>query len=231
MLVLGIDTSTTTGGVAIVNDTYVLANYQLDLTVTHSARLFPALDTIFHNTQLTIQDINGIAVAIGPGSFTGLRIGVMAAKSLAVLNRLPLIGISTLSALAFPLSLTNRAICSILDASRGEVYAAVYQAHNGHLDTIMKDTVIPLQNLLNHITFPCIFSGNGVRKFRNDILVKLGNYASFAPTNLQMVLPSSVAELGLQKLRVGIQDDPLKLEPHYLRRPEAELVWERKNRS
>lgn len=230
MLILGIDTSTTTGGVALVSDERLIANYQLDVTMTHSARLFPAIDAIFRDAQLALNNLNGIAVAIGPGSFTGLRIGVAAAKSLAYLNKIPLIGISTLEALAYPFSSTYLFICPILDALRGEVYAAGFQAQHGRLDRIFEDLVSPIPDLLSQLHLPCLFTGNGLTKHQQEIKNILGEKAIFVPLNLQIVLPSSIAELGLQKLAAGIQDDPLKLEPRYLRRPEAELVWEKKHK-
>jgi tRNA threonylcarbamoyladenosine biosynthesis protein TsaB len=228
MLILGIDTSTSTGGVALVSDERLIANYQLDLTVTHSARLFPAIDAMFRDTQLTLNNLSGIAVAIGPGSFTGLRIGVATAKSLAYLNKIPLIGISTLEALAYPLSTSNLFIYPILDALRGEVYTGGFQAQHGRLDRIFDDVVSSIPDLLAQLHFPCLFTGNGIAKHQQEIEDALGERALFAPLNLQVVLPSSIAELGLQKLAAGIQDDPLKLEPRYIRRPEAELVWEKK---
>ena len=229
MLVLGLDTSTTTGGVAIVSEQRLIANYQLDVTMTHSARLFPAIDAILRDAQLTLKDINGIAVAIGPGSFTGLRIGVGAAKSLAFLNKLPLVGISTLDALAHPFTSSYRLICPILDALRGEVYTALYQTNHGLVTKVIEDTVTTIPRLLNQISQCCLFTGNGIAKHKIEIETKLNIQAVFAPVNLQVVLPSSVAELGLQKLLAGIKDDPLKLEPHYLRRLEAEIVWEKKH--
>jgi tRNA threonylcarbamoyl adenosine modification protein YeaZ len=231
MLILGIDTSTTTGGIALVSETQLIANYQLDVTVTHSARLFPAIDAVLRDAQLTLKEINGIAVAIGPGSFTGLRIGVAAAKSLAYLNKVPLVGVPTLDALAHPFNQSNQLICPILDALRGEVYTALYKANTGKLEKKSEDIVTTIPALLEQITQSCLFSGNAIAKYKTEIITRLGIQAVFAPINLQVVLPSSVAELGLQKLIAGIQDDPLKLEPRYLRRPEAELVWERKQKS
>ncbi|MDI6784205.1 MAG: tRNA (adenosine(37)-N6)-threonylcarbamoyltransferase complex dimerization subunit type 1 TsaB [bacterium] len=228
MLILGLDTSTTTGGVAIISDQRLIANYQLDVTATHSARLFPAISAILHDAQLTLKEINGIAVATGPGSFTGLRIGVATAKSLAYLNKIPLVGISTLDALAHPFIQSNQLICPILDALRGEVYTAVYQADNGNLEKIIADIVGPVSSLLEQIKSPCLFTGNGIAKYKTEIETRLGTQAVFAPINLQVVLPSSIANLGLLKISAGNSDDPLKLEPHYLRRPEAEIVWEKK---
>lgn len=228
MLILGLDTSTTTGGVAIITEERLIANYQLDITVTHSARLFPAIDVILRDVHISLNKLDGIAVAVGPGSFTGLRIGVAAAKSLAYLNKIPLIGISTLDALAFPFSQTNLLVCSILDALRGEVYAAIYKTKDGKQEKISDDIVISIPKLLEQLQSPCLFTGNGIAKHKQEIQANLDELASFSPLNLQVVLPSSIAELGMQKLSVGIQDDPLKLEPRYLRRPEAEIVWEKK---
>ncbi|MFB3894835.1 MAG: tRNA (adenosine(37)-N6)-threonylcarbamoyltransferase complex dimerization subunit type 1 TsaB [bacterium] len=231
MLILGIDTSTTTGGVALASDERLIANYQLDVTATHSARLFPAIEAMLRDAQVTLNSVTGIAVAIGPGSFTGLRIGVATAKSLAYLNKIPLIGISTLEALAYPLSASNGFIYPMIDALRGEVYAAGFQAQQGRLERIFEDLVCSIPDLLAQLHFPCLFTGNGISKHQQEIKDALGDRAIFAPINLQGVLPSSIAELGLQKLAAGIQDDPLKLEPRYIRRPEAELVWEKKHRS
>jgi tRNA threonylcarbamoyl adenosine modification protein YeaZ len=232
MLVLGLDTSTTTGGVAIVSEQGLIANYQLDVTVTHSARLFPAIDAILRNAQLTLKEINGIAVTIGPGSFTGLRIGLAAAKGLSYLNKIPIVGVPTLDALVYPFTqpYTRLLICPILDALRGEVYAALYQVCDRKWAKLLEDTAIPIPELLDKISEPCLFTGNGITKHKAEIESVLQSRALFTPLNLRVVLPSSVAELGLQKLLAGVQDDPLKLEPRYIRRPEAEVVWEKKYR-
>lgn len=231
MRILGIDTSTTNGGVAIIeSNSGLIALYQLNTEITHSVRLLPAIEKILTDINFSLRDINGIAVSQGPGSFTGLRIGLMTAKILSLVNDVPLVGVPTLDALAYPFGYADSdlLICPILDALKGEVYTAIYRSKDGEIVKISDYQIISIDSLLSQITQKCIFIGNAVSKYKEKI--RLNNLAKFASMQLELVSPVSVAELGLKKLSKGYQDDPLKLEPIYLRRPEAEIVWEKKQK-
>lgn len=127
MKLLGIETSTRTGSVAIVEGEEIIAEYTLKSKETHTARLMPAIDHILKDTHLTIHQMDAVAVSLGPGSFTGLRIGLATAKGLCLALRKPLVGILTLDALAHNICYSSHIICPLLDARKGEVYAALYR--------------------------------------------------------------------------------------------------------
>ena len=122
MLVLGIETSSRHGGVAIIGEDRVLCEAVLSVEVTHSERLLPAVDRALDEARITLEGLGGIAVSIGPGSFTGLRIGLSTAKGLAYATGLPLVGVPTLEAMAWTLPAARWQVCPVLDARKQEVY-------------------------------------------------------------------------------------------------------------
>ena len=136
MLVLGIETSTTQGGVAIIDADRVLCESVLNVEVTHSERLLPAIDRALGEARVSLEALGGIAVSIGPGSFTGLRIGLSTAKGLAYATGLSLVGVSTLEAMARALPAARWQICQVLDARKQEVYAALFRHESGALRRI-----------------------------------------------------------------------------------------------
>jgi len=127
MRVLGIDTSTSCGAVGLIDDERVICEYLLDIPVTHSERLLGAIELVLRDARCAIEDLDGWAISLGPGSFTGLRIGVSTVKGLAFATQKPVAGISTLDVLASQTSPTPFLICPILDARKGEVYTAFYR--------------------------------------------------------------------------------------------------------
>lgn len=231
MLVLGIETATRTGGVAVVSDTGVLAEYTLNIEVTHSERLMATVDRVLSDTGITVRSIDGIAVSVGPGSFTGLRIGISTVKGLAFTTGLPVSAVPTLRALAWNLPRAGQPICPLLDARKNEVYAAIFRYQDGALQQVMAESVVPLSELALHIAEPTIFTGEGAVLFRQEIQRCCGDRALFAPLSAIVPSAASVAEIGLLMLRSGDRTEPDALAPTYLRRPEAEVAWEKRQRS
>ena len=140
MKILGVDTSTSIGSVGLIDDGAVVAEHTLDITQAHSARLMPTIDQVLKWANMTAHDLDACAVGLGPGSFTGIRIGVGTIKTLCYALGKPIVGVSTLEAIAFGLHFTDRCICTVLDARRGEVYGAIFQT--GHRQA----RVSPLDN-------------------------------------------------------------------------------------
>ena len=127
MKILGIDTSTPIGSVALIDGDTLAAEHTLNIVQAHSSRLMPAIDTVLKWSDVTADDLDGCAVGIGPGSFTGIRIGVATIKSLCYALDKPIVGVSTLEAVAYNLRWTNGTICPLLDARRSEIYGAIFQ--------------------------------------------------------------------------------------------------------
>jgi len=234
MIILGIETSTRTGSVAIAEEEEIIAEYTLNIKETHTSRLMPAIDHILKDAHLTIQQMDAVAVSLGPGSFTGLRIGVATAKGLCLALRKPLIGIPTLDAFAHNICYTSHLICPLLDARRGEVYTALYRwrlpVGRHELEKLTGDMVLPLEELLSKINVPTIFVGDVFDGYRSLVEKAIPGKASFAPPYSSLPRAANVAVLGLRKLKSGEETDLQDIEPLYVRRPEAEVKWKEKYR-
>jgi tRNA threonylcarbamoyladenosine biosynthesis protein TsaB len=231
MYILGIETSTKTGSVAIVSEDGVIAQYSLNIEVTHSERLMATVDRVLKDTGLVIADIDGFAIAIGPGSFTGLRIGLAAVKGLAFSTNKPVAAVPTLEALAWNLPYSAYPICPLLDARKNEVYAAMYRFEETALVHIMAEAVISLSQLADRISEKTVFTGEGSLLFRDNIEKIFGDRALFAPRSATLPSAATIAEIGLTMIKSNRQADPDSLTPMYIRRPEAEVAWEKRTRS
>jgi len=228
MHILGIETSTKTGSVAVVSDQGVIAQYSLNLEVTHSERLMSTVDRVLSDTGMLLSQMSGFAVAIGPGSFTGLRIGVSTVKGLALATGKPVAGVPTLKALAWNLPHAAYPVCPMLDARKNEVYAALF-AYEGHAQIqTMAETVMPLEQLVELLPNRIIFTGEASHRYRNELESLFRERALFAPYSALLPSAASVAEIGLAMIANNTCADPDSLAPIYIRRPEAEVAWEKR---
>jgi tRNA threonylcarbamoyladenosine biosynthesis protein TsaB len=241
MLVLALETSTMTGSVALVEAPLredgsfggekVLAEYTISLPGTHSERLMPTIDRLLQGVSLPISDIQGIALACGPGSFTGLRIGASTVKGLAYALRVPVVGVPTLDALAQNVRFASSLICPVLDARKKEVYASLFRGDGeGNLHKISEDWVLSPQKLCSRITEKTIFLGNGIEVYGDTFKKNLGSQALFAPLELSLPRAVHVARLSLPKFKSCLTLDVFSFTPIYIRRPEAEIHYEAKER-
>ena len=227
MYILGIETATMTGSVAIMTEDRLVAEYTLTTETTHAERLMSAIDHLLQAASLGIQEIDGIAVGLGPGSFTGLRIGVTTAKSLAYSIRKPIVAIASLDALAAQYLFTDLLICPMLDARKREVYTAFYRNLGARVERLSDYAVIAPERFLREITEPVLFLGDGVFPYRQSIEMTLGEYALFADAAHLLPRGSLIAKLGCDRLRAGDYDNCLALTPLYLRKSDAEIHWEK----
>jgi len=231
MYILGIETATRTGGVAIASEGGVLAEYTLNIEVTHSERLMSTVDRVLKDTGLSISNIDGFGVSIGPGSFTGLRIGLSTVKGLAFTTGKPVAAVPTLKALAWNTPHSRYPVCPLLDAKKKEVYAALYRYDGRELVQDLPEMVLPLAELADRVAGEVLFSGEGARLFAGDIERLFAGRAHLAPLSATVPSAASVAEIALDMIRAGRHTGPDDLSPMYIRRPEAELAWEKRQRS
>ncbi len=223
MLVMGIDTSTTQGGVALLSGQGVICEYTLNIKATYSERLLPLIDRALQDAGITLGQVDGFAVAVGPGSFTGLRIGLSTAKGLVVVGGQPLVGVSTLEAMAWTLPFCTHPVCPILDARKGEIYCALFRHEGDRLIRLMDDAAIAPDRLLSRIQQPTVFLGDGLVVYEGLVQSQLKELALFSPLAGRGGRAAAVADLGRRRLLRGDRDDLVQLAPQYLRPSEAEF--------
>ena len=223
MLVLGVETSTMQGGVALVGADRLVSEYLLNVEATHSERLLPAIDRMLCDAGVGLDALSGIAVSIGPGSFTGLRIGLSTVKGLAYATGLPVVGVPTLEALAWTTPFAAVQICPVLDARKHEVYAALFRYEGGVLVRLMEDAALAPEALCSRIRKPTLFLGDGLPVYGEFFRRLLGARMLVPPHASRGARPACVAELGRHRLARGERDSVESLVPRYLRPSEAEL--------
>lgn len=231
MHVLGIETSTKTGSVAVVAETSLVAEYTLNIEITHSERLMATVDRVLTDAGISLSTIDGFAVAIGPGSFTGLRVGLSTIKGLSLATGKPVAAVPTLRALAGNLPYAAYPVCPLLDARKNEVYAALYRQEERGLVQVMEEQAIPLAGLAQAIGEKTLFTGEASGLYGDAIRELLGDRALFAPRAARVPSAASVAEIGRAMIKRGNTVDPDSLTPRYVRRPEAEVAWEKRKKS
>lgn len=223
MKVLGVETSTPAGGAALLDGDQLVAEYTLNVTTTHSERVLATIDRLLQDSGWRPEMLEGLAVAIGPGSFTGLRIGVSTVKGLAFSLGIPVAAVSTLEALAWTLPFAREPVCPVLDARKGEVYAALFHWEDERLVRDWEDQALDPEELCRRLSGPVIFAGDGVQSYGVLFKERLGPRAIFAPPARRLPSPAAVAQLGHARLVSGEVVDPVALAPRYLRPSEAEL--------
>lgn len=225
MKLLAIDTSTILGGAAIMEDDNLIAETRINVKITHSERIMGEIDHILKQAGLKIDDIDVFAIAIGPGSFTGLRVGLSAIKGLVYATGKMLVSVSTLHAMAYSMPFSKYQICTLLDARKKEVYAGIFKWNDNDFIKIMNEQTIKIDDLLSAINENTIFSGEGSMLYKEHIKAKLGAAAIFAPPQNMVASPSSVAYLAMMKAKKEEFDDPITLVPMYIRKSEAEMKF------
>jgi len=225
--ILALDTSSTSGSVAICKDNKISFISYLDIQVTHSERLMPQIDFGLKQAKLTIDDIDMICLSNGPGSFTGIRIGLATAKGFCMGREIPLLPVNTLKLLAYNLYGCKWSILPFIDAKMDEVYAALYSSE--------LEEKIPPQNakpdvFLKMIDEPVIFVGDGAIKYKEKIK-KSGIQFEMALPHQNIPLASTLISIALKMNKIPKFDFDFiaELEPYYLRKSQAEIMKEKVN--
>lgn len=233
MKILAIDSSGLVASVAVLEDEVMLAEYTINYKKTHSQTLVPMLNEIKQMIDLELSTIDAIAVAAGPGSFTGLRIGSATAKGLGLALDKPVISVPTIDALAYNLCMTDRLVCPIMDARRGQVYTGVYGFSAEVLETYVRQDVLMIDDIagtLNAIGREVIFLGDGVPVFKEKLSELMRVPYSFAPAHMGRQRAGAVGVLALQYYRNeqegthigGHVQTAAEHRPDYLRLSQAE---------
>jgi tRNA threonylcarbamoyladenosine biosynthesis protein TsaB len=215
-MLLAIDTSTRYAGVALADENRVLAARCWYSSVNHTTELMPAVSDTLKSRGLTPRGLEGIVVALGPGGFSALRVGMSAAKGLALAAQKPLVGLSTLELEAFPYIGSGLAVCTLLDAGRQEVASARFDADGRQ---VRDDLICRPEELLTEFTQPTLFCGEGALPWAELIKERLGPLAVVIPRWSPASRLWSLAELGQRQLADGSASDLVTLQPYYLRMP------------
>ena len=223
MKLLAVDTATPSCSVAVSENGSLLAEINVNNRQTHSRHLNVMIRQAVELAGITYADVEGFAVTQGPGSFTGLRIGMSAVKGLAAAYDRPIVGIPTLEALALQIDVSEGLICPMIDARRGEIYFAGFCINNGILKQKLPTQVGGLKKILDDLQLPCTFVGNGAVLYQKEIIDVMQDRARFAAAGLNNIRAGTVARLGHQRILEGDVDDIATLVPTYLRKSDAEL--------
>lgn len=243
--ILALDSSGLVASAAVVEgdeiESSLLAEYTVNYKKTHSQTLLPMIDEIVRMIELDLHTIDAVAVASGPGSFTGLRIGSATAKGLGLALDKPIISVPTVDALAYNLYGTEKLICPLMDARRSQVYTGIYSFDGGRMETIEPQTAAGVEEIARKLlTFDkdVIFLGDGVPVYRERLLGLMEKEISqkdrrilFAPAHLNKQRAGAVGALALQYLRAGKVQTAAEHQPQYLRLPQAERERKEKERA
>jgi len=225
MKVLAIDTSNYSLGVAVIDEEQVIGEYITNLKKNHSVRVMPAIEKLLQDCEIKPADIEKIVVAKGPGSYTGVRIGVTIAKTLAWTLNIPLVGVSSLQVLAAGIGrYFNGGVSPLFDARRGQIYTGLYQFQKDRLHTLVQDQIILTTDWMKQLqTFDgnILFVGGDLQIHREVIQASLGDRAIFAEITEHNPRPSELALLG----RDLPGEDIHTFVPNYIRLAEAEAKW------
>ena len=223
MIILAVDTTAFTGSVALLEKTRLIAELNIDSSSTYSERLLPAVDFLLKTNQLSIQDMEGFAVSVGPGSFTGIRIGLSTVKSFSYASGKPVAGVSTLKALAEKLRRTQtHLLCPLLDAKKGEVYAALFESKGDKLSEIVPQGAYSPDRFFSLLPSHRVISfiGSGAQVYRKQIFQYFKDKARLSQRS--PFIAYEIGLLGYELLRKKKGVSAEKLEPLYFRKSQAE---------
>lgn len=227
MKILAIETSTMLGGIAIADDSGLIAEVRLNVKSTHSERLMTETDHLLKQSGLMISDIDVFAVATGPGSFTGLRIGLSTVKGFSYATGKPIISVPTLEAFAWSFPYCRYPVCAMLDARKKEVYTALFEWDGEVFVRLINEVSVKVNRISEDIRLlsagKTVFTGEGSLIYKDEIVNIMGEDAIFASMDKMIPAPSNVATIAMKKALGGEFSEPVSLVPFYLRRSEAEI--------
>jgi tRNA threonylcarbamoyladenosine biosynthesis protein TsaB len=223
MKLLAVDTATMLGGVAIIDDGRLVFESRLNVRITHSERVMREIDLALGAASMDIADIDVFGISTGPGSFTGLRVGLSTIKGLVYATGKKLVAVPTLECMAWNLPYSRHQVCPVLDARRKEVYAALFRWSGKGFERIIEEQTFSIERLLAMIDADTIFLGEGAILCRDAIVQKLGERAFFGAPQHMVPSAANVAFLCMKKAENGEYSDPLMTVPAYHRRSEAEI--------
>ncbi len=233
MRILGIDSSSLVASVSVLEDGIILGEYTINHKITHSQTLLPMIEQLLKMIEVDINTIDAVAIAAGPGSFTGLRIGGSTAKGLGQALNVPIISVPTIDAMAYNLYMSGAYICPIMDARRNQVYTGICTFENDEFKVVMEQEPMEIDELLKRIekfyaedAKNVVFLGDGVPVFTRYINEKLSVPHYYAPAHLNRQRAAAVAALGAKYYGAEKYVSAEEFVPIYLRQSQAEMAKE-----
>lgn len=230
MKILAVDTSATAASVAVAEENKLIGEFSINTALTHSQTLMPMVDELLKNTGLSVNDIDAVAVNSGPGSFTGVRIGVAAVKGIAFPKNLPCVSVSTLESMAYNMLCNDCVVCSVMDARCSQVYNALFRVSGYYVTRMTDDRALSLTDLkleLQNIREKVVLVGDGAVLFSEFLNSELEN-VMLAPFNNRIQTASSVVYAAFEKINNGETLTSDELMPVYLRLPQAQRELNKK---
>ncbi|PKM77360.1 MAG: tRNA (adenosine(37)-N6)-threonylcarbamoyltransferase complex dimerization subunit type 1 TsaB [Firmicutes bacterium HGW-Firmicutes-15] len=230
MLILAIDSATPVAGIALLDEEKLIREEFINYKKTHSETLMPMVDQLLRDCERSLQDVTALAITIGPGSFTGLRIGLAAIKGLSLAAGIPVVGISTLDVLAHNIAFGDALVCPLLNARKQEVYTAFYDNYNYYPHRLSEEmacspqefTYIALEKAQELGKSRIILLGDGYYPYSELFADHLGDKMLVAPSHLMLTRASALGSLALERVIRRDFDEILTMRPRYIRLSEAE---------
>ena len=230
MTVLAVDTSAKAASVCLANEEKIIGEFFINTSLTHSQTLVPMIEQLCKNAGVPLSEVEAVAVNAGPGSFTGVRIGVAAAKGIAFEKELPCVPVSTLESIAYNFLGNDCAVCAVMDARCSQVYNAIFRVTGEKIERLCDDRAISLadlQNELGQMNEKILLAGDGA-EITFDFLENSPCDAILAPINTRTQTAASVACAAFKQIREGNTLTPEELMPVYLRLPQAQRELNKK---
>ncbi|MGI6485535.1 MAG: tRNA (adenosine(37)-N6)-threonylcarbamoyltransferase complex dimerization subunit type 1 TsaB [Tepidanaerobacteraceae bacterium] len=229
MYILGIDTSSIVATTALITEEKLLCEYIVNNEKNHSEKLMGVIDQVVVDSGIDINMVDAIAVAKGPGSFTGIRIGMACAQGIAHALKKPVIGVNTLDGLANNLMYSTSLLCPVVDAQRGDVYSSLFKWENGIMVRLWDYKMIRAEELVNTLLGldeQIIIMGDGSYLIKEHIRNSAKSNITISHSAFLMPRASSIAEVGLREFQTGRFDSCFSIKPFYIRKSNAEEKWE-----
>ncbi len=230
MLTLGIETATERVSVALVDHDGVLGSIDITRGRRHAETLTPAIEFLCRQADVKIDEVAVVAVDVGPGLFTGMRVGIAAAKAIALALHIPMIAMSSLDLLAYPLRRTDQLIASVIDARKGEVFYAFYRQTDHGIQRVLEPMVGSIDDLISDLLGrgqETLCVGDGAVRYREEIVA--GFATDFAGSSYSFPSASALVKLAYPKALKEDWVEPHQIEAMYLRQPDAEINWSTRN--
>ncbi|MBN2327535.1 MAG: tRNA (adenosine(37)-N6)-threonylcarbamoyltransferase complex dimerization subunit type 1 TsaB [Candidatus Omnitrophica bacterium] len=231
MLVLALDASSPVGSIALHDESGSVGVFTVSVDLTHSEGLMPAVADLLRRAGKSVDDLTALACITGPGSYTGLRVGIASAQGLALAKNLPCVGLSSLDVLSWALPMARFQLCPLLPARKGWLYARLYRWGNSSPQAATEELYVQPDELASYIDEPTVFYGPGLAPYRRDLQEMLEEQFIAVPDVFHLPRADILAELAVRELKKGGGVSLERLLPHYLGPSQAEINWKRRQAS